>query len=108
MIAATSVAAAPASLAVSPGAYTGDSVILVGNDDRRRKKGHRRHHHHRRGNDLGLGLFALGLGVFLGSTLVQPQYHGSNWDAYCSAKYKTYKPWTGTFTGYDGHEHRCR
>lgn len=53
----------------------------------------------------------LGTGLVIGSMLAQPRYAApaySNWDAYCSSKYRTYKPWTGTYTGYDGREHRCR
>src|ERR1700758_1591769 len=33
----------------------------------------------------------------------------SDWEAYCSAKYRSFDPSTGTFLGYDGmrHEGRC-
>lgn len=33
---------------------------------------------------------------------------GPNWDAYCTSKYRSFDPVTGTFMGYDGVRHYCR
>jgi hypothetical protein len=32
----------------------------------------------------------------------------TDWVAYCSAKYRSFDPSTGTFMGYDGLRHECR
>jgi hypothetical protein len=32
----------------------------------------------------------------------------SDWETYCSAKYRSFDPSTGTFLGYDGLRHECR
>jgi hypothetical protein len=40
-----------------------------------------------------------------------PAYYvpgGNDWLAYCSSRYRTFDPRTGTFMGYDGHRHPCR
>jgi hypothetical protein len=33
---------------------------------------------------------------------------GEDWLAYCSSRYRTFDPRTGTYMGYDGHRHPCR
>lgn len=64
--------------------------------------------------------FGFGMGAFFGYALAQPYYYyvpryyipryapayGSR-DAYCRARYRSYNPNTGTYTGYDGRQHRC-
>lgn len=110
MLAATSVVAVPAAQAASPGAYNGEAqIILAGHrgDDWRWKK-HRRH----RNNDFPAALFGFGAGAIVGSLLAQPRYvaprhHYSDADAYCASKYRSYKPWTGTYTTYSGYEKAC-
>jgi hypothetical protein len=37
-----------------------------------------------------------------------PSSGDSDWVAYCSAKYRSFDPSTGTFMGYDGIRHECR
>ena len=109
MLAATSVVAVPAVQAASPG-WSGEAPLVLVNhrdDDWRWKRNHRRH----RNNDFPAALFGFGAGAILGSILAQPRYvapsyHGDA-DAYCAAKFETYKPWTGTYRGYDGYEHPC-
>jgi hypothetical protein len=32
----------------------------------------------------------------------------NDWLAYCSSRYRSFDPATGTFMGYDGHRHYCR
>ncbi|MGU3495038.1 BA14K family protein [Xanthobacteraceae bacterium A53D] len=52
--------------------------------------------------------------MILGSAIgaaAQPVYvapQSSNWIAYCSRKYRSFDPRTGTFLGYDGRRHPCR
>ena len=41
-----------------------------------------------------------------------PQYsdrgaYGSDYVSYCSSRYRSFNPRTGTYTGYDGYQHRC-
>jgi Ni/Co efflux regulator RcnB len=109
MLAATSVVAVPAAQAASPGAYNGEAQIILAShrsDDWRWKR------HRHRDNDFPAALFGFGAGAIVGSLLAQPRYyaapsHFSDADAYCASKFKTYKPWTGTYRGYDGYEHPC-
>jgi hypothetical protein len=43
-----------------------------------------------------------------------PAYYGppgrgyDDWLAYCSSRYRSFDPRTGTYIGYDGHRHPCR
>ncbi len=115
MLATGSVVAVPAvNAAPASGAYGDAQVILAGDrgsnrwDNKNRWNNDRRHYKRHRNNDFPVLLFGLAAGAMLGSALSQPQYSGNNWDAYCSSKYRSYKPWTGTYTGYDGYQHRCR
>jgi hypothetical protein len=109
--------------AAGQNSYNGTPVVQIdskrGDWDKNRNWKKRRHsknrHHgdnHRRYDrndaDIALGIFGLAAGAMLGAALSQPHYYGADVDAYCSRKYTTYKPWTGTFTGFDGREHPCR
>ena len=56
-----------------------------------------------------------GAGVLLGSALTAPRYYAptapryyGDRNAYCARKYRSYNPYTGTYTGYDGRQHYCR
>jgi hypothetical protein len=112
MLAATSVVAVPmAAQAASPGVYSGEGqVILAGHRD-----GRRWHRHRHRDNDFPAALFGFGAGAIVGSLLAQPRYYAepapryrySDADAYCASKYRSYKPWTGTYTTYSGYEKPC-
>lgn len=83
--------------------------------------GHGWHHHGgwHRGWGPGLG-FGLGVGIGAGlanSYAYQPGYYvddepgvvvdNSQDDAYCSQKYRSYDPGSGTYLGYDGQRHPC-
>jgi len=37
-----------------------------------------------------------------------PVYGGGDWLAYCSSKYRSFDPATGTYLGYDGYRHPCQ
>lgn len=111
MLAATSVVAVPAAQAAGPGAYGEAPIILAGHrDDDWRWERHNRHRD--RDNDFPAALFGFGAGAILGSLLAQPRYHAapsrySDADSYCASKYRSYKPWTGTYTTYSGYEKAC-
>jgi hypothetical protein len=85
-----------------------------------------RHHHHRGGNAGGLiaaGVAGLMLGAALSNanrydpppapvpyrdvdTYVEP-YGGHDWARYCSQKFATYDPATGTYLAADGRRYPC-
>lgn len=89
---------------------------------------HGGHHHHHGGWGRGWGPgIGFGVGVGIGAGLAnsyayQPGYGGyyvdddpdevaiednSQSDAYCSQKYRSYDPRSGTYLGYDGQRHPC-
>lgn len=37
-----------------------------------------------------------------------PVYGGGDWLAYCSSKYRSFDPASGTYLGYDGYRHPCQ
>jgi hypothetical protein len=112
MLAASSIVAVPTAAQAETGFY-GDAQLLQvrHRGDNWRKYHGKRHYkrYHRDNDDFPSGLFfGLAAGALLGSALSQPNYGGvRDWDAYCSRKFRSYKPWTGTYTGYDGYQHRC-
>jgi hypothetical protein len=79
-----------------------------------KKKHHHHHHHHgHHGHAAAVGVFGFAAGTMLGAALAQPRpaptvVYGSDWVAYCSAKYKSYNPATNLYLGYDGYYHTCR
>jgi hypothetical protein len=106
MLATTSVAAVPVAQAASPGVYGEAPLVLASHKDDRRWKEHRRYRD--RDDDLPAAIFGFAAGAILGSMLSQPRHHHyGDADDYCAAKFETYKPWTGTYRGYDGYEHPC-
>ncbi|MCX5516065.1 hypothetical protein C3941_20860 [Kaistia algarum] len=64
------------------------------------------------GAALAAGVIGLAAGAMIGSAINQPryaapQYGGNDYIAYCSQRYRSFNPATGTFTGYDGRKYRC-
>lgn len=59
------------------------------------------------GAALAAGVIGLAAGAMIAGAANQHRYYGNDYIAYCSQRYKTFKPSTGTFTGYDGRQHRC-
>ncbi|WP_069443420.1 BA14K family protein [Methyloceanibacter stevinii] len=74
-------------------------------------------------NALGAGLVGLAAGAVIGSALTpkevyvtpparpvgyRPEPWTQDWYAYCSSRYRSFNPRSGTFVGYDGYEHFCR
>ena len=110
MLAATSVVAVPAASAASAGMYNGNDAPLVLVRDRHTQDGKRQRdrRYHDDYDDFPAVIFGFAAGAVFGSMLSQPQHHYyGDADSYCAAKFKTYKPWTGTYRGYDGYEHPC-
>lgn len=98
--------------------------------DRRWDRHHHRRYYHRRHNNngamIGAGIAGLAAGAILGGALASPSYSpprvtynsapaaggyapGSRgWVRYCSAKYRSFDPQSGTYLGYDGYRHYCQ
>ena len=68
------------------------------------RRGHDwRHGYYRSGPALG----ALAAGAIIGSAIANSQASASNADAYCSQRFRSYDPASGTYLGYDGERHPC-
>ncbi|MFH1345815.1 MAG: BA14K family protein [Pseudomonadota bacterium] len=66
--------------------------------------------HHRRHGYYGNGAAALGglaAGAIIGGAIANSQARASDADAYCSQRFKSYDPASGTYLGYDGNRHAC-
>jgi len=89
----------------------GDAVVEQVQFRRRYYRGYRGY---RRGIDPGaaavLGIIGLAAGAIASSALAPPPYvvGDPNWIAYCSSKYRSFDPASGTYLGYDGFRHYCR
>lgn len=119
-----SVAVAATTLAALPAANAGD----------RYWRHHGRHHYHDRSNGADLaaaGILGLAAGALVVGLASQPEpvyrrpvrvyrdtayvddYAGglepwsAEWYDYCSDRYRSFNPRSGTFVGYDGAEHFC-
>jgi hypothetical protein len=68
-----------------------------------------------RGNALAAGAVGLAAGAIIGGALAQQQAQAApvyvapnqNSVAYCSQRYRSYDPASGTYLGYDGLRHPC-
>lgn len=64
------------------------------------------------GGAVAAGIAGLAAGAIIGSTLsgdnAPPVRGGSSWLAYCSEKYRSFDPSTGTYQGYDGKRYACQ
>jgi len=120
VVAAGSVAAAPQAQAGS--GFYGAQVHQVGG---KKKYWNNRYYNNRYrpryysngwNNNWWVGpAIGFGAGVLLGSALTAPRYYApaapryyGDRNAYCARKYRSYNPYTGTYTGYDGRQHYCR
>lgn len=66
------------------------------------------------GGAAAAGVLGLATGAIIANSMNQPRYDdapryyaGDDYIAYCSSRYRSFNPRTGTFTGYDGLQHRC-
>ncbi|MBJ6127695.1 BA14K family protein [Microvirga sp. BT325] len=77
----------------------------------RRYYGDRRYYRRDRGDALAAGALGLATGAIIGGALAQsqaqaaPVYNQNH--AYCSQRFKSYDPRSGTYLGYDGQRHPC-
>jgi hypothetical protein len=70
---------------------------------------HRGHHHGWHRHHYGSGAAVLGglaAGAVIGGAIANSQAR-ANADAYCSQRYRSYDPASGTYLGYDGMRHPC-
>jgi len=83
-----------------------------------------KHKHHHYGSAAAAGVIGLATGAIIAGAMSQPRtvtvyeepvYYGGrprpwtpSWYAYCSERYRSFDPRTGTFRGYDGRNHFCR
>jgi hypothetical protein len=81
-------------------------------DDYRRW--YNRHEHDFDDEDLAAGLFGFAAGALIGSAVSganRPAAPGivnnHEWLAYCSNRYRSFDPASGTYLGYDGQRHPC-
>jgi invasion protein IalB len=106
--------------------YTQRRVVVRSYDGGRRYggsyyDGRRYGRSYHRGNGVGAGLAGLAAGAIIGGAIAsaqQPTYAappppyavasgGNDWVAYCSQRYRSFDPASGTYLGYDGQRHMC-
>lgn len=74
-----------------------------------------------RGDAIGAGIAGLAAGALIGGAIAsqQPAYAApppayavapgnADWIAYCSQRYRSFDPASGTYLGYDGQRHMCQ
>lgn len=63
------------------------------------------------GGAAAAGIIGLAAGAMIANSMNQPRYYnggyGGDYYSYCSSRYRSFNPRTGTYTGYDGYQHRC-
>ena len=59
------------------------------------------------GAALAAGVIGLAAGAIIAGAANQQRYVGNDYLAYCSQRYRSFNPATGTYPGYDGRQHRC-
>ncbi len=114
----TPASAAPARNIAAAGTLPND---LVQNVQYRRHYYHHRHHRRSsRGGAVAAGVLGgLALGAMIGAATAAPPppppgYYARpyaadrDWLAYCSSKYRSFDPRSGTYLGYDGLRHPCQ
>jgi hypothetical protein len=76
---------------------------------RRWHRGHRHHGwHHRRHYGTGAAVLGgLAAGAVIGGAIANSQARANDAIAYCSQRYRSYDPASGTYLGYDGNRHPC-
>lgn len=63
------------------------------------------HRHGYYGN--GAALSGLAAGAIIGGAIANSQARAGDAEAYCSQRFKSYDPRSGTYLGYDGDRHPC-
>ncbi|MDD1534162.1 MULTISPECIES: BA14K family protein [unclassified Bradyrhizobium] len=99
--------AAPLAVQGKPGAPS-DIVAVQWRGD-----WHHRHHHRgwRHGYphrySWGPALGGLAAGAVIGGAIANSRAQAAENDAYCSQRFRSYDPGSGTYLGYDGQRHPC-
>jgi len=72
-------------------------------------RGHRGYYdgHYRRGYGWGPAIGGLAAGAIIGGAIANSQARAGSDVAYCSQRFKSYDPASGTYLGYDGMRHSC-
>lgn len=123
-LAASPASAAPVMRGIAPAVSTQNEMVQ---QVRWRGRGHHHYHggrYYRRGGNGGAVaagvLGGLALGAMIGAAAsappppppgyyaAAPAYGGGDWLAYCSSKYRSFDPASGTYLGYDGYRHPCQ
>jgi hypothetical protein len=64
--------------------------------------------HHRRHYGSGAAVLGgLAAGAVIGGAIANSQARANDAVAYCSQRYRSYDPASGTYLGYDGNRHPC-
>ncbi len=70
-----------------------------------------RHHGWRHGYNRSYGwgpaVGGLAAGAIIGGAIANSRAQAAENDAYCSQRFKSYDPSSGTYLGYDGQRHAC-
>jgi hypothetical protein len=69
--------------------------------------GHRHHRHWDRHSGWGPALGGLAAGAIIGGAIANSRAQTAADDAYCSQRFRSYDPASGTYLGYDGLRHPC-
>jgi hypothetical protein len=69
--------------------------------------GHRGYGWHHRGYGWGPAIGGLAAGAVIGGAIANSRAQAAETDAYCSQRFKSYDPSSGTYLGYDGQRHPC-
>lgn len=69
---------------------------------------HYRHGYHRGYHGNGAAVIGgLAAGAIIGGAIANSRAQASDAHAYCSQRFKSYDPASGTYLGYDGNRHAC-
>jgi hypothetical protein len=106
-------------------AYPQESYTQYRYRDRYERPRYSRYHgrSYRRGDGIAAGVAGLAAGALIGGAIAsaqQPVYAAppppyavaqggdADWIAYCSQRYRSFDPASGTYLGYDGQRHMCQ
>lgn len=101
--------AAPTGAMAGAGTLAASAKPLVSVQYRR---WHHRHHNHgpyyRQHRGTGAAVIGgLAAGAIIGGAIANSQARANDAVSYCSQRYRSYDPASGTYLGYDGNRHRC-
>ncbi|MGJ4912942.1 BA14K family protein [Bradyrhizobium sp. HKCCYLRH2060] len=70
-------------------------------------RGYGWHHRYGRGYGWGPAIGGLAAGAVIGGAIANSRAQAAETDAYCSQRFRSYDPSSGTYLGYDGQRHPC-